>query len=190
MNTATFKRVLTFLLVVFTLSCAHNPGSYRDGKMDFSAITTVAVMPFANLSADNMAGERVRDAFSTMLLSTGAVYVLPPGEVARGISRVGVANPASPTAEEAVKLGGILNVNSVITGVVREYGEVRSSSTTANSISVSAAMTETQTGRVVWKAASTKGGIGFWDRLFGGGGKPMNIVTERAVDDLLGKLFQ
>ncbi len=50
-------------------------------------------------------------------------------------------------------------------------------------------MIETQTGKVVWTASSTKGGISVWDRLFGGGGKAMNEVTEEAVDDLLDKLF-
>jgi hypothetical protein len=28
-----------------------------------------------------------------------------------------------------------------------------------------------------------------WDRLFGGGGRPMNDVTQAAVDDLINKLF-
>ena len=37
--------------------------------------------------------------------------------------------------------------------------------------------------------ASTKGGIDAFDRLFGGGGKPMNDVTEAAIDDILKKLI-
>jgi len=184
-------KALLIGILLFTLaSCAHAPDSFRDENMDFSAVKTVAVMPFANLSPDSLASERVRDTFSTMLLSTGAFYVLPPGEVARGISRVGISNPASPTAEEVVKLGSALGVGGVITGVVREYGEVRSASTTANSISLSVAMLEAQTGRVVWKASSTEGGITIWDRMFGGGGKPMNDVTVKAVNDLLDKLFK
>jgi len=28
------------------------------------------------------------------------------------------------------------------------------------------------------------------DRLFGGGGEPMNVVTEEAVDELIDKLFK
>jgi hypothetical protein len=51
-------------------------------------------------------------------------------------------------------------------------------------------MIETQTGRVVWAASSTKGGITFGDRLLGGGGEPMNVVTEKAVDDIIDKLFK
>ena len=48
---------------------------------------------------------------------------------------------------------------------------------------------ETGTGRVVWSASSTKGGISFWNRLIGGGGQPMNKVTEQAVDALFDKLL-
>src|SRR5262249_46129489 len=60
---------------------------YQDKAMDFAAVKAVAVLPFNNLSRDNLAGERVRDVFSNLLLATGAVYVLPAGEVARGWSR-------------------------------------------------------------------------------------------------------
>jgi hypothetical protein len=184
------KRFAACLLLATLASCAHYSETYRDPNMDFSSVKTVAVMPFANLTRDNLAGDRVRDVFSTMLLATGAVYVLPPGEVARGIARVGILNPASPSPEEVVKLGAVLSANAVITGVVREYGEVRSANSTANVISLSVDMIETQSGKVVWEATSTEGGISLWDRLFGGGGRPMNEITEKAVNDIINKLFE
>jgi hypothetical protein len=137
-----------------------------------------------------MAGERVRDVFINKLLATGAVYVLPIGEVARGIARTEVQNPAAPSQEEVVKLSGIIKVQAVITGVVKEYGEVRSGTSSANIISVSLQMMEGTTGKVVWTASTTKGGITIWDRLFGGGGRPMNDITDKAIDDLINKLFK
>ena len=98
-------------------------------------------------------------------------------------------NPSAPTAEEVVKLGAFLKADAVITGVVREYGEVRSGTTTANIISMSIQVIETGTGKIVWSASVTEGGVSFWARLFGGGGQPMNKVTEQAVDALLNKLL-
>ena len=77
----------------------------------------------------------------------------------------------------------------MITGVVREYGEVRSGTTTANIISMSIQLHRGRHRRVVWSASSTKGGISFWNRLFGGGGQPVNTVTEQAVDALFDKLL-
>jgi hypothetical protein len=158
--------------------------------MDFGSIQTIAVMPFLNLSKETMAGERVRDVFINKLLATGAVYVLPIGEVARGIARTEVQNPAAPSQEEVVKLSGVIKVQAVITGVVKEYGEVRSGTSSANIISVSLQMLEGTQGKVIWTASTTQGGISIWDRLFGGGGRPVNDITDKAMDDLINKLFK
>ena len=173
--------------------CASHRGAqatFHDAEMDFSLIQSVAVLPFANLSTNTRADERVRDVFMTMLQATGAVYVLPPGEVARGISRVGLSSPMEPTADEVVRLTTNLSTDVVITGTVLEYGQVRSASASANVISVNIQMLEGQTGRLVWSASATEGGIGAGKRLFGGGGEPMNIVTTKAVMALLERLFE
>jgi hypothetical protein len=112
------------------------------------------------------------------------------GEVARGILKGEIANPVAPSPEEIVKLGGIVKAQAVITGAVMEYGEVRAGNTSANVISVSLQMIETQTGRVVWTSSSTRGGISMKDRLFGGGGQPLETVTGQAIDDLINNLFK
>ncbi len=184
-------RTSVFLGLALLMACAtSNGGTYIDQNMDFGAIKTVGVMSFANLTRDTIVSERVRDVFINSLLSTGAVYVLPTGEIARGVARAEIQNPTAPAGEDVIKLGGIIKVQAIITGVVREYGEVRSGTTSANMISLSLQMIETQTGKVVWTASSTKGGISIWDRLFGGGGQPMNVITEKAVNDLINKLFK
>lgn len=184
----------TGLALLLTLAgCASTRGgrsTFHDPGMDFSLIRSVAVLPFVNLTTAQKAEDRVRDVFSTMLQATNAAYVLPPGEVARGISRAGVLSPAVPTAEEVVKLAKNLEVDAVITGTVLEYGEVRSASASSNVISLSVQMMEAQTGKVVWSASSTQGGIGAGKRLFGGGGEPMNDVTAKAVQDLIDRLFE
>lgn len=179
-------------LLLSLAGCAFSGAAndYTNTTMDFSAIQAVAVLPFQNLSSDDQAAERVRDSFMGMLLATEAFYVLPPGEVARGISRAGLRTPHAPTADEIKSMGKILEVGAVITGVLREYGPVRSGSTEANIASLSLTMLETQTGAIVWSAAATRGGIGLTDRMLGGGGKPMNKVTEQVINDLLDKLFE
>ncbi len=187
------KRLPACIAVLVTLTACASPGArstFHDPNMDFSLVRSVAVLPFANLTTTAKAEERVRDVFMTMLQATGAAYVLPPGEVARGISRTALPNPVAPTAEEVVRLAKNLDVDVVITGSVLEYGEVRSASATANVVSVSVQMMEGQTGKVVWSASSTAGGIGAAKRIFGSGGEPMNVVTSKAVGDLLDRLFK
>jgi len=183
-------KMTIYLPLTFLVACATGGDIYIDPNMDFGAVKTVAVMPFTGLTRDQVVAERVRDVFINKLLSTNAVYVLPVGEVARGVARSEIQNPSAPSSDEIVKLGGIIKVQAIITGSVREYGEVRSGATSANIISMSLQMIETQTGKIVWTASSTQGGISIWDRLFGGGGHPMNKITEKAVDDLINKLFK
>ncbi len=180
-----------FTLVANLSACASfgKANMYRDPNMDFGSIKTVAILPLSNLTRDTLAADRVRDVLANNLFATGGIYIIPPGEVARGIVRAGLASSSSPSIEEVKKLGGILSADAVITGDVKEYGEVRSGSVTSNVISLSLQMIETQTGKVVWSASSTKGGVSAWDRLLGGGGKPMDDVTEQAINDLINKLF-
>ena len=185
----TLKRILIYFVPIFLIGCA-GADVYRDQNMDFGSIKTVAVMPFTSLTRDNIVAERVRDVFINKLLATDAVYIVPVGEVARGVSRAEIQTPPTPSPEEVVKLAAIIKVQAVITGVVREYGEVRSGTASANVISLSIEMMETQTGKVVWAAASTKGGVNIWDRLFGGGGQPMNKITLKAINDLVDKLLK
>jgi hypothetical protein len=181
--------VLFALVMAPSICMAQVTDVYRDPNMDFGSIQTVAVLPFANLARDQVVAERVRDVFINRLLASGAVYVLPVGEVARGLGKLEIQNPSAPTPEEVGKLCGLLKADAVITGVVREYGEVRSGTTTANIISMSIQLLESSSGKVVWSGSSTKGGISFWDRLIGGGGQPLNKVTEQAVDALFDKLL-
>jgi len=158
--------------------------------MDFSLVHTVAVMPFANMSTAQAADKRVRDVFMTMLQATGQIYVLPMGEVQRGLSRAEMQNPAAPSGPDVVALAKVLNCDAVITGSVLEYGEARSGSAAANYISLSVQMLEATTGKLVWSAQSTRGGVSGADRMFGGGGQPMNVVTADAVNDVLDLLFK
>jgi hypothetical protein len=180
---------LWILLVTAPVCSAQVTDVFRDPEMDFGIVKTVAVMPFTNLARDQVGADRVRDVFINRLLATEAVYVLPVGEVARGIAKTEIQGPTAPTPEEVVKLGVLLKADAVITGVVREYGEVRAGTAAANVISMSIQLLETGTGRVVWSASSTKGGITFWGRMFGSGGQPLNRVTEQAIDALFDRLL-
>lgn len=184
------RRFAVGLLALPVLAACATNAPFRDETMDFGSVRTVAVLPLVNLTRDNVAAERVRDVFMTQLLATGGLYVVPIGEATRGIVAAGIANPTTPTPEEVVKLAKIINVDAVITGVVREYGEVRSGTNAANVASLSMQMMEAQLGKIVWSASTTRGGIKATDRLFGSGGAPISDITEEAVNDIINQLFQ
>ena len=163
--------------------------TYQDPEIDLSLVQTVAVLPFANLTADDKAGERVRDVFSTMMQATGAVYVVPPGEVAKALGRTRVGSANEPAPDEVIAVGSAVKADVVVTGVVREYGQVRSGNSTANAIALSVKIFATESGKVIWSGASTAGGVTASDRFFGGGGDPMELVTEDALRDLIDRIY-
>ena len=183
------KRIAASCLLAVLAGCASGD-VYFEPNMDFGSVQTVAVLPFQNLTKEEEAAQRIRDTFMVRFLATGAVYVLPAGEVARGLSKLARIPPEGPSGEQIKQLASILGADSVITGVVREYGTVRSGSISANVVSLSLQMIEANSGLVVWSASSTKGGVSVWDRLLGGGGEPMDVVTVKVVDELLDKLFE
>lgn len=186
-------RVVAALLCIAVggSGCATHKRRYMDQQMDFGSIQQIAVLPLANLSREPAAAERVRDVFSSALLATKAAYVVPPGEVARALSRAGIAPGASLTSEDVIKVAQTLKVQALVTGVVKEYGEIRGTgASTGNIISVSMQLAEATTGKIVWSASTTQGGISLGNRLLGTGGAPMNDVTDKAVDDLIDQLFR
>lgn len=183
---------LCMLLVLVSLllpGCGGKTGVYLDSSMDFGALHSVAVMPLANLTREQQAADRVRDVFSTAFMASSGIYVIPPGEVMRGVVNSSIASPSSPTADEVVKFCKATKTDALFTGVIREYGDVRSGTATANVLSMSMQMIEGQTGKVIWSGDTTQGGISMSDRLLGGGGQPLNVITEKAVYDLLHKLL-
>jgi hypothetical protein len=181
--------LLASLLWAGGLHAKDGEATYHDPNMDFGSIQTVAVMPFANLTGNAKAGETVRDVFMTMLQATGTLYVVPPGEVGRGISRLSLREPTAPSAEDLKQLAQLVSAEVVITGVVSEYGELRSGGTAANVMTFSVRMQEAQTGKVIFSGSASDGGVSLGNRMFGGGGRPMNDVTRRAVKKLLDQLF-
>jgi hypothetical protein len=187
-QTNSYEKIVVSCVFVIIAGCASDD-VYFEPNMDFGSLQSIAVLPFSNLTGAEDGAERVRDTFMGRLLATGALYVLPPGEVARGLSKIPRVPPSGPSTDQVKQLGTILGVDAVITGVVKEYGSVRSGATSANVVSVSLQMIEIKSGQIIWSASSTKGGVNLADRLFGGGGKPMDTVTVKAVDDLLDKLF-
>jgi polysaccharide biosynthesis protein PelC len=185
------RLLLLPLLLALTAGCAQPRPAYHDKNMDFGSIRTVAVLPFWNLSPAQQAADRVREVFSNALLATEAVYVVPSGEVGRAVTRLGLASATSPTSDDVVKLCSMLKADGLMTGVVKEYGEVRAGSASSNVVSVSVQLYEAGTGKLVWSGSATRGGVTWAARLLGtAGGEPMNSVTEQAVNDLLKQLFQ
>ena len=82
-------------------------------------LTTVAVVPFFNLSAERTVdGRRFAIAYYGELQKTPGFQVLPVGVVEQAIheNQLSMQSP-----DDALRLAGILNVDAVVVGAVTEY---------------------------------------------------------------------
>lgn len=185
---------LVALLAGPAVGCASRAAhaTYRDEAVDLDLVQTAAVLPFINLTSDEKAAERVRNVFSTMLQATGRVTVSPPGEIAKSLGRAGATGVKGeePTLEVITNVGKAVQAEVVIVGTLLEYGPVRSGNSQANAIAFGVRMYEVESGRMIWTGSTTAGGVTASDRFFGGGGEPMEVVTEEAVKDLLDRMFR
>jgi len=163
--------------------------TYKDPSLDLDLVQTAAVLPFVNLCSDDKAADRVRDVFSTMLQATGRVYVVPPGETAKAMLRTQTGRNEEPSTEVIMAVGKAVKAEVVITGVLREYGLVRSGNSQANAIALSIKLYESEGGKLIWSGSTSEGGVTMGDRFLGGGGEPMEKVTEEAVETILDQMF-
>lgn len=84
-----------------------------------AGLTTVAVVPFFNLSAErSVDGRRFAQAYFTELQKTPGFQVLPTGVVEQAIydNQLELNNP-----DDALKLADILKVDAVVVGAVTDY---------------------------------------------------------------------
>ena len=170
-------------------ACGSSATSYIKPRVDFSYLQRAAVLPFENLSRDELADERVRSIFITELLHSQVLEVADPGETTATMMALGITPGSALTPEQAVALGTELSVDAVFSGVVEEYGHARGGASRNLEITMVFALTETETGSIVWRAQVHETGSSFWKRLFGGSTDDIFEVSRKTVRKALRTLL-
>jgi hypothetical protein len=94
--------------------------------MDFGSIQTVAGQPFSQSDRQRQGRETVRDVFMTMLQAIGARCTSCPRASRAWHQPLSLREPTAPSAEDPSSCAQLVGAEVVITGVVSEYGELRS----------------------------------------------------------------
>jgi len=188
---ATVPALLSIAIGLGSLGgCASSGSSYIHPGVDFGYMKRAAVLPFANLSSDDLADERVQSIFVMKILEEDVLEILDPRESLAALAETELRPGARPTPEQAVALGESLKVEALFFGTVEEYGVSRSDRNRGPEVTLVLEMIETETGVVVWRAQSHSTGASVWRRLFGGGPADLYSVSERVVADALGTLLE
>jgi len=189
-------RVGTVTLLAITLSCAW-PRTFLNPEADWSFYKQLGVLPFANLSADRYAGEKVQSAFITEMYLSERFQIMEPGEFNQRatsyLKSVGV-QPGQELSLENIKAVGEKNgVQGVIEGTVRDYSMVRVGQAEYPLISLSLRMVDVPTGTVVWMSSYTMKGGPRLPVISVGETHTLSELTQKIckkmVSDFVGKAF-
>jgi TolB-like protein len=146
-------------LVLLAAGCA-GPTRFVHPEADLPFYQKVAVIPFASLAQDRVAGEKVTNVFFTELLRLQFDQVVEPGQFAAAMLRVRGGTPfASPwSSAELAKLAEDTGVQGIFMGTVRDYEMTHSGRDAYPLVSIEVRLVDAATGRLVWSASETRRG--------------------------------
>jgi hypothetical protein len=177
------------LLLIAAGGCGGSGGSYVHPSVDFSYMKRATILPFRNLTSDDLADERIQSIFLMELLEADILEIVDPRETAAALAELDLHAGEEPTPEQCVALGKKLNVDALFLGTVEEYGISRVDRSAGSEVTIVLEMVETQTGVVVWRSQVHASGATWWSRLFGGGPRDLYSVSRSAVRKALGTLI-
>ena len=185
------SRIAIVLLTITALTaCRSTSTKYVHPKADLGAITTVAVLPFENLTPERAASDKVQKIFYLELLSLGVFEVAEPGQVTKTLRASGVTSPEALGLADFQRIGKELGVDGVFVGTVVDYAETRTGTTPTPEVTIEVRLVETQSGSTIWSTSHTRAGAGVSTRLFGLGGESLTEAARNVVRRELATLLK
>lgn len=187
--------VLGAVLVGALSGCAAGPRLFVNHKADLSYYQRIAVVPFANLTNDGNAGERVTRAFLTELVIAERFQIVEPGEFHGMLDRIGGLPDAQGHADpkKLAEAATAAQATGLIRGAVTEYTLQRNGTDETPVVSFDAEMVDVATQQTVWRITVSERGRGRVPVLGGGSRRSFGMVVQeacrKAVDALKKEAF-
>jgi len=142
------------------LGCSSSTTRFVHPEADLPYYQKVAVMPFASLAQDRLAGEKVTSVFFSEVLRLGFDQVVEPGQFATAMTRIRGGTPHSNpwSSEDLAKLAEDTGVQGYFMGTVRDYEMTHVGRDSYPLLSLEVRFVDAATGRVVWSASETRRG--------------------------------
>ena len=177
----------TWLLLSLS-SCAPSLRMYVNPEADLAFYKKIAVLPFADVSGNSLAGARVTRAFVTELIMTNRYQIVQPEEFVASLTRerifpvTGVYDPAQ-LKDEAASMG----LQGILRGTVTEYQMSRDASGEIPVIGFDSELLDVSTGKVVWRCSISKRGKGRLS-IVGSGSRSLGRLTQDACQEMVARL--
>jgi hypothetical protein len=181
---------LTLVLAIAAGGCRSTSTKYLHPKADLGAITSVAVLPFQNLTDQRSAPDKVQKVFYLELLALSVFEVAEPGQVAKTLRNGGITSTDALGTAELQRIGKELGVDGLFLGSVVDYAETHIGTTQTPEVTIEVRLVETQTGATIWSTSHTRAGAGISTRFFGLGGESLTEATRKVVRRELATLLK
>ncbi len=175
--------------LLLAAGCAAPGRFYVNADADMAYYKKVAVLPFANLTSDRFAGERVTRMFVTELVIAERFQLADPGEVRAVLERTG-GLPTADGVYDPKKLkdaAAEVGATGFIRGAVSEYQLVGNGSGERPIVAFDVEMVDVASSKVVWKASIAKRAKGRLP-VFGGGAPTLSRLTEEACREIVERI--
>lgn len=179
----------TLTLCLLSLSCASRTRLYVNPQADMAYYKKIAVLPFANLSSDNLAAPRVTRALVTELLMAARFQIVQPEDFVGALQRGGVY-PGGDGSYEVAKLKELAEqagVSGILRGAVTEYQMTRSEAGDTPQIAFDVELLDVATGQVAWRSSIARRGHGRLP-ILGSGSRSLARLTQEACEELVARL--
>jgi TolB-like protein len=151
---------ISFFFLILS-SCVSYHQQYIEKDVIFSKDRYVAVLPFYNLTAYPHAGRIVSDLVLTELYAMTDFRLMDETEVISLLTKENEDLETMMNRTKAIKIGKMLNVNTVIYGSVTEFRYKRSLSEVPV-VSISIRLLDVQANRVLWAGSKSAVGKTCW----------------------------
>jgi len=182
-----FLVLLPSLLLVFGTGCSR-PSGYLRPDVDIKEIRQVAILPIDTFVSDRYAGEKIRQALVTELLSHG-IRVIEPGEVTRTLVDLQIKSLRTLSIEEIRKIGGKLAVDTVLTGTVSAFEMNKGVRVSYPEVSVHLMLYDADTGNIIGSTWTMSGRPSFSARHFGTEPQTLSEAVREVVREAVNVLF-
>lgn len=167
MNSAQKIAITLIGLSLCLLGCARTSvRGYIKPDLAVSHVTSIAVLPFDNVSGHPDAGKKIVNLFLTELVRTEIFKMADMGEVEDLLRSLRVRTIAEIDLAKLQAFKEQLSVQAVIVGSVDEYELRQERNGAVPIVAVNARMLDTQTGDILWAVSHTHDGDD-WETVFG-----------------------
>jgi hypothetical protein len=150
----------------------------------------VAVLPFANLSPERFASERVTRALITELIIANRFQIVDPADLGVALAKVGAEpNGDGEYDPDKVKRAATdLGATGLIRGAVTEYEVTQAGASQYAVLSFDAEMIDVASGATVWRISISKRGKSRVPVIGGSGTRSFGLLTQQACEEVVSRL--